>query len=208
MGKEFEEEDDEEHKRKKRSADDGDGADEDEVRDVFLMMRMVVVLVQLVGVQSHFEPNNLGGGKKIKSISNFLVGSDTRVDNPTSQPDDQRQAGTSCSELSDCQKTVTNIKCAWWWCVCLFGQTQLLVVDKDLIEFFYHHTISGNEERPKEKLDSTSKLISTFTLPFVQSSTFSCTFCKMYHLFLPKNILRKTFLKAFMNLPETVCILL
>ena len=108
MGKEFEEEDDEEHKRKKRSADDGDGADEDEVRDVFLMMRMVVVLVQLVGVQSHFEPNNLGGGKKIKSISNFLVGSDTRVDNPTSQPDDQRQAGTSCSELSDCQKTVTN----------------------------------------------------------------------------------------------------
>ena len=91
--------------------------------------------------------------KKIKSISNFLVGSDTRVDNPTSQPDDQRQAGTSCSELSDCQKTVTNIKCAWWWCVCLFGQTQLLVVDKDLIEFFYHHTISGNEERPKEKLD-------------------------------------------------------
>ena len=35
VGKEFEEEDDEEHKRKKRSADDGDGADEDEVRDVF-----------------------------------------------------------------------------------------------------------------------------------------------------------------------------
>ena len=33
------------------------------------------------------------------------------------------------------------------------------MVDKDLIEFFYHHTISGNEERPKEKLDSTSKLI-------------------------------------------------